>query len=298
MKSIGDVMQSLKEITKQENVMFDLQKGYEEASQDKDFVSLVESLKLTKEEAMKMTSKLQEVVEEKKHCKTCKGFFMCQNGFLGHRIVPEKREERIYFSYLPCKYEQKVLEKETLKKRKIRMKDIDTLDKKQLKVIKWLDEFYNTYEITKSMKGLYLHGSFGSGKTYLLSALLNELECTKNIDIEIVYFPDALRTLKEDWSQFSYLMHRYQTVDILLLDDIGAEKVTDWGRDEILGTILQTRMNEEKTTFFTSNLTIQELETHLSLSSGSVDKVKARRIIERIKQLSTEMALISENRRK
>ena len=86
-------------------------------------------------------------------------------------------------------------------------------------------------------------------------------------------------------------------VDLLLLDDLGAEKVTEWGRDEILGTILQNRMNNHKTTFFTSNLTISELEEHLSLSSSGVDKVKARRIIERIKQLSTDMELISENRR-
>lgn len=291
-------MQSLKEITKQENINFDLKKNYEEASKNSDFVTLVQALKLTNKEAMRLTSKLEESLEEKKNCKNCKGFYMCKNSFEGHLFVPEKREGRIYFSYQPCKYQQAVISCEKQKKRKIRMKDIDTTDKNQLKVIKWLDTFYNSYEVTKPSKGLYLHGSFGSGKTYLLSALLNELHDAKNIDVEIVYFPDALRTLKEDWDLFASLMHRYQTVDILLLDDIGAEKVTDWGRDEILGTILQSRMNDEKTTFFTSNLTIQELEVHLSLSSSSTDKVKARRIIERIKQLTTEMALISENRRK
>jgi primosomal protein DnaI len=57
-------------------------------------------------------------------------------------------------------------------------------------------------------------------------------------------------------------------------------------------------MNNHKTTFFTSNLTINELESHLSLSSNGVDKVKARRIIERIKQLTTDLELVSENRRK
>ena len=86
-------------------------------------------------------------------------------------------------------------------------------------------------------------------------------------------------------------------VDILLIDDIGAEKVTEWSRDEVLGTILQNRMNNHKTTFFTSNLTIKELEQHLSLVNNGVDFVKARRIIERIKQLTLDMELISENRR-
>ena len=90
---------------------------------------------------------------------------------------------------------------------------------------------------------------------------------------------------------------KIKTCDILLIDDIGAETVTNWSRDEILGTILQYRMEHELSTFLTSNLTIEELETHLSLVKNNMDKVKARRIIERIKQLTTVMELISVNRR-
>ena len=57
-------------------------------------------------------------------------------------------------------------------------------------------------------------------------------------------------------------------------------------------------MEESLPTFFTSNLTIQELEQHLSTTSKEVDVVKARRIIERIKQLTDNITLISENLRK
>lgn len=274
-----------------------LENSYKEACGDKDFVSLVKSLELDSISAMKMTSKLQETLEEKSHCKNCKGTFMCKNSYNGHVLIPNKKENRLYFTYMPCKYEQQILEKTRQNERKVRMKDIDTKDKKQLSVIKWMDSFYEEYDLTKNSKGLYLHGSFGSGKTYLLSALLNELEFTKNVSIEIVYFPEVLRSIKEDFDTFGYKMQRFMHVDILLLDDIGAEKVTEWGRDEVLGTILQTRMEQNKTTFFTSNLTIKELENNLALANNSVDKVKARRIIERIKQLTMDMELISENRR-
>ena len=74
--------------------------------------------------------------------------------------------------------------------------------------------------------------------------------------------------------------------------------MTEWSRDEVLGTILQYRMQEGLTTFFTSNLTIEELEEHFSISSKGVDKVKAKRIIERIKQLTDSITLISINLRK
>ena len=87
-------------------------------------------------------------------------------------------------------------------------------------------------------------------------------------------------------------------VDMLLLDDIGAETVTEWSRDEVLGTILQYRMEEGLATFFTSNLTISELEQHLAVTNKDVDNVKARRIIERIKQLTDDMTMISVNLRK
>ena len=89
-----------------------------------------------------------------------------------------------------------------------------------------------------------------------------------------------------------------EDVDLLLIDDIGAEKVTEWSRDEILGTILQHRMNNYKTTFFTSNLTMEELESHLIMNSNTDEIVKARRIIERICQLTEDMELLGENKRK
>ncbi len=56
-------------------------------------------------------------------------------------------------------------------------------------------------------------------------------------------------------------------------------------------------MEENLPTFFTSNLTLEELENHLSITTTGVDKVKAKRIIERIKQLTVSIELVSKNRR-
>ncbi len=289
-------MATLKQL-KSEVKELDLEKNYQEACKNPEFANLVRTLPIDAKEAMKKTSQLENVLEEKSNCKNCKGLYMCKNAYPGHAIVPTVKENTIYFTYTPCTYQKQVVEKESEQNKKVRMKDIDyKLDKKQMPIIKWLDTFYQEYDKTKLMKGLYLHGSFGSGKTYLVSALLNELNMTKNVSIQISYFPDLLRNLK-DFDDFSYNMNQLLTVDILLLDDIGAEKVTEWGRDEILGSILQERMEHHKTTFFTSNLTLKELEEHLSISSSGVDKVKARRIIERIKQLTIDLELVAENKR-
>ena len=56
-------------------------------------------------------------------------------------------------------------------------------------------------------------------------------------------------------------------------------------------------MDENLPTFFTSNLTLEELEKNLATTSTGVDSLKARRIVERIKQLTITESLISKNRR-
>lgn len=290
-------------MTLSEKVKKALEHDLEVSMQDKDFASLVKRLKISKDLAMKNNSSLEDTCAELKNCSNCQGLFMCQNKLSGHVLYPSVDEDSIKFIYTPCKYQKKqdkaLQEKnDSLNELKnARMKDIDTSDKNRLKLVKWLKEFYDNYEKVNTLKGLYLHGSFGSGKTYLIAALLNELETKKKAITEIVYVPELLRNMKEDFSLIEDKMRYLQNVDILLLDDIGAENVTPWGRDEILGTILQYRMNNKLTTFFTSNYTIEELEAHLAVTKNAEDKVKAKRIIERIKQLTEDIELISINRR-
>jgi primosomal protein DnaI len=85
---------------------------------------------------------------------------------------------------------------------------------------------------------------------------------------------------------------------ILMLDDIGAEAVSSWTRDEVLGPILQFRMLESLPTFFTSNFDLKGLEHHLTYSQrGEEEKMKARRIMERIRSLSVPVIVDGPNRR-
>ena len=108
-----------------------------------------------------------------------------------------------------------------------------------------------------------------------------------------------LHKLKASFNDYSYdeVMNEIMDSDILLIDDIGAENNSAWSRDEVLGTIVQYRMDNNLTTFFTSNFTLDELETVLSQTSSGTDTIKSKRIIERIKYLTIEEKLISKNKR-
>lgn len=290
-----------------ENLEKELLNDYVIALKNEKFKKLVKRLKLDDETGKKYTSKLERAVSELNNCENCKGLVMCKNEVVGCVYYPEKDNDNLTFNYVACKYKKEQIKEQEKKKSLLygsndklsdaSLGEIYTDDKKRVELIKWVTNFYHNFP--NDLKGLYLHGSFGSGKTYILSSLLNEL-ARKNYKTVIIYYPELLNILKSTFDskdEYNEVFNEIKTSDILLIDDIGAETVTNWSRDEVLGTILQYRMEQNLTTFFTSNLTIDELETHLSIVKNNIDKVKARRIIERIKQLTTDIELISKNRR-
>ena len=86
--------------------------------------------------------------------------------------------------------------------------------------------------------------------------------------------------------------------DVLFLDDIGGESISAWSRDEILMPLLNERMEKNMKTYFTSNYSFDELEEHFSIDSrGNIDRIKANRLMERIKAVSAEKNLKGVNRR-
>lgn len=275
------------------------------------FKKLVSRLKLPKEYLMKYTSNLEDSSKELDNCKKCKNINECKNYYQGHVFYPNVLNDNLVFDYVPCKYQKELEEKNKYKEniylfdlpkeiKEASMKNIDLDNPERFTIIKWLKNFLDKYPMNKEQKGLYLTGNFGSGKTYLISAVLNEL-AKQNHKVAIIYYPEFLRSLKEsfgDRDTYNDKFNLIKKVELLLIDDIGAETMTEWSRDEVLGNILQYRMQEGLVTFFTSNLKIEDLEEHFSFSSKGIEKVKAKRIVERIKQLTIEMVMISESKRK
>ena len=309
----GDNMKKLNEalnnLSVMGNIKDSLRDEYIKALKDEDFKELVSTISLIEDDLMKYTSKLQESSVECGNCKRCKGLVECKNPVVGFALRPYANEHKISFSYDICRYKEALRVQNKYQEnafyfdvpkeiKDARMSEIYTSDKKRVEIITWLKEFAKDYKKDKKGKGLYLSGSFGSGKTYMIAALFNEL--AKNGErVAIIYWPEFLRTLKASFAtDFDDKYEYIKKIPFLLIDDIGAENLTAWARDEILGPILQFRMQEELSTFFTSNLSTEELENHFSITTNRVEKLKAKRIMERINQLSIEMNLISKNNRK
>ena len=281
-----------------------IKQNYIKALEDEAFRRLITQYKIDEEIGMKYTSRLMDSSKEHTNCSNCPSLAACSNSVRGFCLTPKQNKNTINFSYDMCKYLKKEEYRENVQIfdvakdiKNASIKNIYTNDKNRIEIIKAIKNFINEYKKGTNPKGIYLHGSFGSGKTYLISALFNELAKSGTTSV-IIHTPELLRSLKDSFStDYSEKFYLLKHTPLLLLDDIGAEYLTAWGRDEVIEPILQYRMDEGLPTFFTSNFTILELEKHFTTASNSIDKVKARRIIERIKQLSVEVELISKNLR-
>ena len=257
---------------------------------------------------MKYTSKLEQTCCDLKNCSKCKGLNNCTNEIKGFVYYPKVVKDYIEFIYKPCKYYKNEQKEEVVNNKTVFFETPVILqnaslsnlinEKERSSILKYIKDFLKKKVNNENVKGLYLSGSFGSGKSYILSALLNELSL-KGYNCINVHYPKLLFKLKSSFNSYNYdeVLDEIMSCDILLIDDIGAENNTSWSRDDVLGTILQHRMDNNLTTFFTSNFTIDELENVLSETNKGSDIVKARRIIERIKYLCVEEKLISKNKR-
>ncbi|WP_025728891.1 primosomal protein DnaI [Atopobacter phocae] len=150
-------------------------------------------------------------------------------------------------------------------------------------------------------KGVYLTGPFGTGKTYLLATLAHELTLS-GFEVTLVHYPTLVNEVKQTIGttdgSMSQLLDTMKTVEVLMIDDIGAESNSSWVRDDILSVILQHRMQEELLTCFSSNLTWSELERHFTVTQrGEKEPLKALRLMERIKFLTEECHVTGKNYR-
>ena len=150
----------------------------------------------------------------------------------------------------------------------------------------------------QTTRGVYVYGPTGTGKTYLMGCIYNYFK-QNGKEPAILYYPEFIRKIKSKISNNSYdfYIDLIRNEEILIIDDIGAENITEFIRDEVLGPIINHREAEKLPTFFSSNLSIDDLSELLSNGRTTIDKTKALRIVERIHSLSISHFLDGENER-
>jgi len=117
--------------------------------------------------------------------------------------------------------------------------------------------FVEAYPVETDGKGLLITGSIGVGKTHLAVGLLLALVEEKGAHALFYDYRELLKQIQHSYNpqvnstELDVLRPVFEA-EILVLDELGAQKPTDWVWDTV-ALILNTRYNDKRTTIITTN---------------------------------------------
>jgi DNA replication protein DnaC len=141
-----------------------------------------------------------------------------------------------------------------------------------------------------SGRGLWLFGDTGTGKT-TLAMLISKAALEAGNSVAIYSLPKLLARIRRTYDTApggdSYLsfFERLTSVDLLHIDDLGAEKRSDWVLEQLYA-LINERYEEQRSILITTNLRHDELE----------DQIGAR-TVSRLSQMCDEVELAGHDRR-
>lgn len=150
-----------------------------------------------------------------------------------------------------------------------------------------VQEFVDIWPHQKDGKGLLLMGGCGVGKTHLaVAALVEIIHHGKPGRMLFSNFQDLIQEIQASFddqnpSTKSEILRPLLEADLLVLDELGSQKPTQFVQD-ILYYVINTRYNEERTTIFTTN--------YGDRASDAKDETLEQRIGTRLRSRLAEMA--------
>lgn len=128
-------------------------------------------------------------------------------------------------------------------------------------------------KIRESRRGLYIHGEVGTGKTHMAYGIYKHLKEDMKLNAWFLNTIELMFDIKRDFDRSNYDKVRWDEKlqeyrGVLILDDIGAEKITDFVL-ETFYLIINSRYNEMLPTIFTSNMQIGELADRIGDRTAS-----------------------------
>jgi DNA replication protein DnaC len=144
--------------------------------------------------------------------------------------------------------------------------------------------------------GLLFTGDNGVGKTHLAVAVLRELCEKKGARGQFWDFHELIREIKNSYNEETrttelQVLEPVVEADVLLLDDLGAWKMTDWMNDTLF-YILNSRYLAKRATLITTNYQDADREAVLSADPLRRREFLVERIGQRLRSRLMEMCVV------
>lgn len=142
-------------------------------------------------------------------------------------------------------------------------------------IVKYCREWINNPE------SIYFHGGFGCGKTHFAVAITR---CLLEQDIAVLFVNASdifleLRSCYSESGDEKYVVNKYASASVLIIDDLGADKTSDWSR-AMMYLIIDKRDREMLPTIITSNLSPNVLSEQIDgrissrIANGKIINIK------------------------
>jgi len=143
-------------------------------------------------------------------------------------------------------------------------------------------------EVSKKGLGLLLWGGLGTGKTHTAACAANAL-ISRGVSVgfhSLAGLIDGMQGLTGERRQG--LTESLLSPELLVLDDLGAERDTEWGRERLF-EIIDRRVKTGRPMLITTNLDPKNM--------ARADSTAERRIYDRILEVCVPVAFLGENHR-
>ncbi len=147
--------------------------------------------------------------------------------------------------------------------------------------------------------GLWFSGPIGVGKTHLAVGIIQELIQSKGIPCLFCDYRELLKQIQNSYNPSVQtteleILRPVFDAEILVLDELGAVKPTDWVFDTV-GYILNYRYNQKKTTIITTNFPNHSASVIIGGARGAArQETLGDRITERMRSRLHEMCRLVE----
>lgn len=146
-------------------------------------------------------------------------------------------------------------------------------------------------------RGLIFMGRAGVGKTHLSVAIMHGL-LDQGVPCLFYEFGSLLKEIQNSYNPISQtselkVLEPVFNAEVLVLDELGSSKLTDWVRDTMM-QIINTRYNNKKLTIFTTNY----LDEHLSNADETLEDRIGVRLRSRLYEMCKTVLLEGEDYRK
>jgi DNA replication protein DnaC len=168
-------------------------------------------------------------------------------------------------------------------------RDTPEREKAYTDALYYADQFEKKF--SKDGTGLYVEGTFGTGKTHLSVAIALYL-IRRGVSVICKTSIDMLMDIK---TAFRYdggeeeKTARYKNCALLVIDDLGKEQCTDWSLPKLY-EIINDRYEKCKPTIITTNYSHDELIRRLVSKDG--DSITAGALVSRLKESAIVMNMV------